>query len=278
MPRLQRIMAAGFPQHVLQRGNNREDCFFAEADYAAYLHWLERAARTYRVAIHAYVLMANHVHLLVTPDLEGGVSRMMQYLGRHYVQYINKTYGRSGTLWERRFHASVVETEAYLLTLHRYIELNPARAGIVKAPEQYKWSSAKDHLAPMENPLIVDHDVYMRLGATPSARARAYGALIEEPLEEEALSQIRTAARQGGVLGSDRFKEQIEIQLGRRVRLGRPGRKPKQLDAPEAGEASSPEARVDARPLVFALLSLVPLLSPGGQDDSTRVEKAKIRL
>src|SRR5882762_11619325 len=93
MPRLQRIMAAGFPQHVIQRGNNREDCFFAEADYAAYLHWLERAARTYRVAIHAYVLMANHVHLLVTPGLEGGVSRMMQYLGRHYVQQINKTYG-----------------------------------------------------------------------------------------------------------------------------------------------------------------------------------------
>ena len=262
MPRMQRIMAAGFPQHVVQRGNNREDCFFAEADHAAYLHWLERAARTYQVAIHAYVLMANHVHLLVTPGSEGGVSRMMQYLGRHYVQYINKTYRRSGTLWERRFHASVVETEAYLLTLHRYIELNPVRAGMVKAPEEYKWSSAKEHLAPVGSSLIVDHDVYVRLGATPSVRARAYGALIGEPLEEGALSQIRIASRQGGVLGSDQFKDQIEIQLGRRVRLGRPGRKPKRLAAPEEGQApSSPAARVGARPLVFALLSLAPLLS-----------------
>jgi putative transposase len=259
--RLQRITAAGFPQHVVQRGHNREDCFFAEADYAAYLHWLERAARTYRVAIHAYVLMTNHVHLLITPGLEGGVSRMMQYLGRQYVRYINKTHGRSGTLWERRFYASVVETEAYLLTLHRYIELNPVRAGIVKAPEQYKWSSAKDHLAPMGSSLIADHDVYMRLGATPSARARAYGALIGEPLEEGALSQIRSAARHGEVLGSDQFKDQIEMQLGRRVRLGRPGRKRKQLDATGAAQASSPAARVGARPLVFALLSLAPSLS-----------------
>lgn len=222
-------MAAGFPQHVVQRGNNREDCFFAEADYAAYLQWLRRAACTYRVAVHAYVLMTNHVHLLVTPGLEGGVSRMMQYLGRHYVQYINKTYRRSGTLWERRFHASVVETEAFLLKLQRYIELNPVRAGIVKAPEQYKWSSAKGHLSPADGALIVDHEVYVRLGATPSARVLAYGALIREPLDEGALSQIRAAARHGGVLGSDQFKDEIEIQLGRRVRLRKPGRKPKPL-------------------------------------------------
>jgi len=165
-------------------------------------------------------------------------------------------------LWERRFHASVVETEAYLLTLQRYIELNPVRAGMVKAPEQYKWSSAKEHLAPVGSSLIVDHDVYVRLGATPSVRARAYGALIGEPLEEGALSQIRIASRQGGVLGSDQFKDQIETQLGRRVRLGRPGRKPKQLDAPGAGHALSPVARVGAPPLVFALLSPTPLLSP----------------
>jgi hypothetical protein len=132
----------------------------------------------------------------------------------------------------------------------------------VKAPEQYKWSSAKDHLAPMGSSLIVDHEVYMRLGATPPARARAYGALIGEPLEEGVLSQIRTAARQGGVLGSDPFKDQIEIQLGRRVRLRKPGRKPKQLDTSAAGQALSPVAREGAPSLVFALLSLVPLLSP----------------
>ena len=174
---------------------------------------------------------------------------MMQYLGRYYVQYINRTYGRSGTLWERRFHASVVETEAYLLTLQRYIELNPVRAGIVETPERYKWSSAKDHLAPVGNSLIVDHEMYVRLGATPSARAIAYVSLIVKPLEEAALSQIRTAVRQGGVLGSDQFKDQIEIQLGRRVRLGRPGRKPKRLAATGEGQApSGAAARVGARP------------------------------
>ena len=230
MPRLQRVMAAGFPQHVIQRGNNRETCFFAEADYVTYLHWLERAARTYQVAIHAYVLMPNHVHLLATPGLEGGVSRMMQYLGRHYVQYINKTYRRSGTLWERRFHASVIETETYLLTLQRFIELNPVRAGMVKTPEEYRWSSAKDHLGLPGGSMVVDHDVYLRLGASREERIRAYAALMREPLEGRALLQIRDAVRQGCALGSDEFKDQIEIQLGRRVRLARPGRKPKQVD------------------------------------------------
>jgi putative transposase len=277
MPRLHRIMAAGLPQQVIQRGNNRQDCFFAEADYAAYLHWLERAARTYRVAIHAYVLMPNHVHLLVTPGLEGGVSRMMQYLGRHYVQYINKAYGRSGTLWEHRFHASVVETETFLLTLQRYIELNPVRAGIVKTPEQYKWSSAKDHLAPVGNALIVDHEVYTRLGATPAERASAYMSMIVKPLEESALSQIRAAARHGSVLGSDQFKDQIESQLGRRVRLGKPGRRPKQIATPgEEQPSSSPPALVGARPFVFAFSSSTAFA--GGRDDSPGIEKAKIRL
>ncbi len=261
MPRLQRIMAAGFPQHVVQRGNNREACFFAEADYLAYLHWLERAARTYRVAIHAYVLMRNHVHLLATSGLEGGISRMMQYLGRHYVQYVNKTYRRSGTLWERRFHASVVESEAYLLTLQRFIELNPVRASLVKVPEQYPWSSARDHLGPTASALIVDHDVYLRLGTSREERVGAYAGLMREPLGEQALSQIRSAARQGCVLGSDEFKDQIETQLGRRVRLSRPGRKPKQLDTSGAQQVLSSVARAGARPLILALLSLVPLLS-----------------
>jgi putative transposase len=256
MPRLQRIRAAGFPQHIVQHGNNREDCFFSKADYATYLRWLDRAARAYGVVLHAYVLMPDHVHLLVTPTLEAGVSRMMQYLGRHYVQHINKTYGRSGTLWERRYHASVVEAEAYLLTLYRSIELNPVRAGIVEAPEQYPWSSAKAHLAPEQSSLILDHELYMRLGASSEARARAYGALMREPLEEDALSQICLAARQGGVLGSDHFKDQIEIHLGHRVRPGKRGRKRKQ-----EGQVLKPASSTRARPLVFALLSLAPALS-----------------
>jgi len=257
MPRLHRITAAGFPQHIVQRGNNHGDCFFAEADYVTYLRWLDRAARAYGVVLHAYVLMPKHVRLLATPTVEGGVSRMMQYLGRHYVQYINKTHGRSGTLWEHRYHASVVETEAYLLTVYRFIELNPVRAGLVQAPEQYPWSSAKDHLALRESSLILDHEMYMRLGGTSEERARAYATLMNEPLKEGEHSQICAAARQGGVLGSDQFKDQIEMQLGRRVRPGRRGRKPKQVRE----QAWSPAPRVQARPLVLALLSLVPWLS-----------------
>jgi putative transposase len=262
MPRLRRITASGFPQHVIQRGNNRENCFFAESDYVTYLHWLDRAARAYRVIIHAYALMPDHVHLLVTPGSEGGVSRTMQYLGRHYVQYINNTHRRSGSLWERRFHASVVEPGADLLTLYRFVELDPVRTGIVEAAEQYRWSSARHHVAPRESSLIVDHEVYMRLGATTEARARAYAALLRKPLEEGVLSQIRAAINQGGVLGSDQFKDQIETQLGRRVRPGRPGRKPKRVDTPGAEQALISAARASARPLVLALLSLVPSLSP----------------
>ena len=221
-------MSAGFPQHVIQRGNNRESCFFAEADYLAYLHWLERAARTYRVAIHAYVLMSNHLHLLATPGLEGGISRMMQYLGRHYLQYINKSYRRSGTLWERRFRASLIETECCLLALYRYIELNPVRAGMVTAPEHYRWSSARDHLAPNGASFVVDHDVYLHLGDTAQERARAYGEWVRKPLDDEVLSEIRLAARHGVALGSARFKDRVENQLGHGVRLAKPGRKPRE--------------------------------------------------
>jgi putative transposase len=232
MPRLRRVMTPGYPQHLTQRGNNRQACFFAESDYLIYLHWLQRAASAYRVSIHAYVLMPNHVHLLATPGLEGGLSRMMQYLGRHYVQYINRIYRRSGTLWERRFHANLVDTdlvdtECCLLSLYRYIELNPVRAGLVRAPEHYKWSSAADHLALKEASFLVDHDAYLRLGDTAQARARAYRDLLREPLAQGLLSEIRAATKQGVPLGSDRFKDQLEGELGRRMRLGRPGRKPR---------------------------------------------------
>ena|SRR5262245_21816413 len=231
MPRLPRVMSPGFPQHLVQRGNNRGPCFFAEADYIAYLRWLERAAFAYGVSVHAYVLMPNHVHLLATPAVEGGISKMMQYLGRQYVQHINRSYRRSGTLWERRFLASLIETECCLLSLYRYIESNPVRAGLVAEPEQYRWSSARTHLVPNGPTFLVDHELYVRLGDTPLARARAYRTSSREPLDDEVLAEIRSAIRHGVPLGSERFSEQIELQLGRRVRLRKPGRKPKQLPA-----------------------------------------------
>jgi putative transposase len=226
MPRLPRVQSPGFPQHLVQRGNNREPCFFAEGDYLTYLRWLERAASAYRVSVHAYVLMPNHVHLLATPEVEAGISKMMQYLGRQYVQHINGTYGRSGTLWERRYLASLIETEC-LLPLYRYIESNPVRAGLVASPEQYRWSSARAHVVPNGATFLVDHDRYLHLGDTPQARARAYLEFARAPFDEVLLAEIRRAIRHGVPLGSERFSEQIERQLGRRVRLLKAGRKPK---------------------------------------------------
>jgi putative transposase len=219
-------MSAGFPQHLIQRGNNRAPCFFADADYLTYLRWLERAACGYGVSIHAYVLMPNHVHLLATPAVEGGISKMMQYLGRQYVQHVNRTYRRSGTLWERRYLASLIET-CSLLSLYRYIESNPVRTGMVATPEQYRWSSAKAHVAPNGATFLVDHDRYLCLGDTPQARARTYVESMRQPLGEEVLADIRRAIRHGVPLGSEDFSENIERQLGRRVRLRKAGRKPK---------------------------------------------------
>ena len=168
-----------------------------------------------------------HVDILATPAVEGGISKMMQYLGRQYVQHVNRTYRRSGTLWERRFLASLIDTECCLLSLYRYIEANPVRAGIVVAPEQYRWSSAKAHLAPNGATFLADHDRFLRLGDTPQERARAYVTLAREPLHDEVLAEIRSAIRHGVPFGSERFSEQIERQIGRRVRLRKPGRKPR---------------------------------------------------
>ena len=141
MPRRPRIKLAGMPQHIVQRGINREPCFFADEDYFSYLHWLQKAAADWHCAIHAYVLMTNHVHLLVTPETETGIAKLMQAVGRRYVQYINRSYHRTGSLWEGRYKSSLIQAETYLLTCMRYIELNPVRANMAPDPAQYRWSS-----------------------------------------------------------------------------------------------------------------------------------------
>jgi putative transposase len=171
------------------------------------------------------------VHLLATPHMEGGISKMMQYLGRQYVQHVNRTYGRSGTLWERRFLASLVETECCLLPLYRYIESNPVRAGLVAEAEHYRWSSARAHLVPNGPTFLAYHDKYLRLGDTPQSRAHAYLEASRTPLDNEVLAEIRSSIQHGVPLGSERFTDEVERQLGRRVRLRKPGRKPKQLRA-----------------------------------------------
>ena len=161
MTRLPRIALPSIPQHVIQRGNNRQPCFYADDDYHFYLECLGEAARKYHVSIHAYVLMTNHVHLLLTPAAMTGVSQVMQTLGRRYVRYINHTYRRSGTLWEGRYHASLVQADHYLLTCYRYIELNPVRAGMTDDPAGYRWSSYRCNALGQPDKLIEPHEYYL---------------------------------------------------------------------------------------------------------------------
>ena len=178
MARMPRLFIEGFPQHVIQRRNNRSVSFFCDADYAFYLQKLKQAADAQNVLIHAYVLMTNHVHLLVTgPDAQA-IPNMMQSLGGCYVRYINLTYQRTGTLWKGRYKSSMVDTSSYFLTLSRYIELNPVRAHMVRLPGEYPWSSCRHNAMGMKETLITEHDEYIRLGKSRSARIKCYRALF----------------------------------------------------------------------------------------------------
>jgi len=225
MPRRPRLNLASMPLHVIQRGNNRQACFFAEEDYRFYLYWLKKGADKYGCDIHAYVLMTNHVHLLVSPHRKSSVSALMQSVGRRYVQYVNRTYKRSGTLWEGRFKASLVNAEEYLLLCYRYIELNPVRAGMAQDPGAYPWSSYRSHGLGERDELIRDHELYLALGAKPDERQRAYRELFRSHMDEAALTQIRRAAGRELVLGSERFRQEIEQALGKRVEPQKRGRR-----------------------------------------------------
>jgi len=227
MARLPRICLPGITQHVIQRGNNRQACFASEDDFAAYAYWLEKFSRQYHVAIHAWVFMTNHVHLLMTPETRDGISKLMQTLGRQYVRYFNHTYKRTGTLWEGRFKSCVVDAEDYVLICQRYIELNPVRAGMVVAPGDYKWSSFKANGLAKKMELWQPHFVYNSLGATPQARADAYRTLFSSALDSSVLEQIRQASNKGMALGNDKFKQQIQLLSGRRVMSQKPGPRPK---------------------------------------------------
>ncbi len=224
MPRKPRFNLVGVPQHVIQRGNNREPCFFDESDYYRYLSDLKEAASKYDCRIHAYVLMTNHVHLLVTPMAEFAISEMMQSLGRRYVRYINKIYRRTGTLWEGRFKASLIDSENYLLTCMRYIEMNPVRAAMVTHPGDYQWSSYAVNAQGRRSDLIEQHPVYNSLGGTPVQRQEAYRELFMDHIDSNALHEIREALNHELVLGRSYFKEKIETMTKRKIELGRPGR------------------------------------------------------
>lgn len=226
MARQPRIEVKGFPQHLIQRGNNRHPCFFTDSDRRHYLRWLKQAATKYGAEIHTYVLMSNHVHLLVTGKEEGALGHVMQSLGRRYVRYINETHGRSGTLWEGRFRSNIVEGDRYLLACYRYIELNPVRAGIVDKPHQYPWSSFHYNALGIENDVVTPHATYTSLGSNKRLRLMAYEQLFRGTLQADEITAIRNHVNQGKVLGSESFVQKIEESLNRRVRLARPGRPP----------------------------------------------------
>lgn len=224
MARKPRFNLPGIPQHVIQRGNNREPCFFSEQDYHFYLNTLQTASQKAGCAIHAYVLMTNHVHLLVTPGAVGSVPVMMQALGRRYVRYINDTWQRTGTLWEGRYKACVVDNGRYLLTCYRYIELNPVRAGMVQTPGSYRWASYRYNALGQVDKLVSEHESYRALGANREARCQAYRALFHHHLDDNDLDAIRVSANEELVYGSERLKDKIELMTRRRTRRGRAGR------------------------------------------------------
>ena len=225
MARLPRLCLAGIPQHIIQRGNNRQICFGSEEDFSAYAYWLEESSRKYKVSIHAWVFMTNHVHLLVTPETHDGISRMMQTLGRHYVRYFNHAYRRTGTLWEGRFKSSVIDEENYLLICQRYIELNPVRAGMVEVPGDYIWSSYKANGLGKQIKMWTPHKNYQQLGKTVDERTMVYRELFSAHFDQSVLKEIRTAVNKGMALGNDRFKQDVERLTGRRVTSLKPGPK-----------------------------------------------------
>lgn len=224
MSRHKRLILPAVPLHVIQRGNNRGPCFAATADYLVYLTLLRKYAAVAACHVHAYVLMTNHVHLLLSTGSRTGPSDLMRRLGQHYVQYFNRRHGRSGTLWEGRFRSCLVDTEQYLLVCQRYIELNPVRARMVKAPEAYPWSSYRANALGTDDALVTPHVVYASLGKHDVDRRAAYRHLFLEDLPEQLLAEIRHASNSNRPLGPESFLEEVSQAAGRRPVQRRPGR------------------------------------------------------
>ena len=238
MPRPSRIRLPGLTFHVVQRGNNRATVFNQRQDYVDYLDLLACAAHRYETQVHAYALMTNHVHLLLTPKHADGMSNTLRYVGGRFVSRINQRYSRTGSLWEARFRSSPIDTEFYCLACYRYIELNPVRANIVRHPEAYRWSSYRINSTGRGSLLITPHQVYSALGDSPSERAERYRDLVDQGLPTRSLQHIRYALRVGLPTGRDSFNRYIGEKLGRPPSSGRRGR-PKKAGVKPPDPASS---------------------------------------
>jgi len=224
MPRRPRIHLDGVPLHIVQRGHNREPCFFGEKDYSSYLHWLGEALIEAQCALHAYVLMTNHVHLLLTPKRAEAVPKLVISLGRRYVQYINRSYRRTGTLWDSRYKSSSVQAETYLLACQRYIELNPVRAAMVEDPAHYRWTSYRANGLGQADAHLTPHPLYQALGRSDKERQTHYRALFRAQLDRAAVDDIRLALNQSQPLGNARFYAKIEQITGQKREVRPRGR------------------------------------------------------
>jgi len=216
MPRRPRIHIDNLPLHIVQRGHNQEACFFCNADYQTYLRLLGEVLKKESCTLHAYCLMTNHIHLLLTPEYAESVSSLIIALGRRYVQYINKAYHRTGTLWDSRYKSSLIQEETYLLACQRYIELNPVRASMVEEPALYRWSSYRFNGLGKANQYISPHPVYMSLGKNLKSRQAAYRGLFQSELDKNVTNDIRQALTQNQPLGNSRFYTKIEAMTGQR--------------------------------------------------------------
>lgn len=232
MARLPRLVVPHQPHHVIQQGIDGKSIFREESDYSVFLGWLRDASRQFKVAIHAYALLPNQVDLLVTPSEAVGLGRLMQWIGRHYVPYFNRKYGRSGTLWQGRYKATVIDAEPYFMMCSRFIELAPVRSNIVINPDEYPWSSYAHHAGIKQDPVLSDHPVYWALGNTPFDREAAYKALLEQALTAEEERMIKEATLKGWALGSEKFKTSLAKSVNRRISPVKRGRPSKQVVLP----------------------------------------------
>ena len=224
MPRKPRFYVPEAPVHAVQRGHNRSAIFFDNLDYLEYLRCLKQAADSCGCEVHAYVLMTNHVHLLLTPERADSVGRLFQSIGRHFVRYINETYQRHGGLWEGRYKCNVIESQDYLLSCMRYIEMNPVRAGMVDHPAKYRWSSYAANALGVSNAILSAQAEYVALGRLPDARQSAYRGLFDRVVDSDELAIFRCALQTGMPLGNVKFKMEIEAALNLKVGYARRGR------------------------------------------------------
>ena len=214
MARLPRIRIPGITFHVVHRGNDRDRTFFVDDDYRAYLHQVRAKSERYETQVHAYVLMTNHVHLLLTSSQPDGVSRTMQHVAAGYARRVNDRYQRTGSLWEGRFRSSPIDSELYCLACYRYIELNPVRAGMVEAPDAYPWSSYHENTGRALFSVVTPHPCFLELGQSSITRHRRYRRIVHEHLPDQTVADIRHGTIKGLPVGSEAFVKNIETKIG----------------------------------------------------------------